>query len=115
MATIDRNFGEDSRFDHWHWLVPPEERGCPHVRLALARFCAGARLCPGPTLALREIRTVLAMLCGNFGVEPVGIFTDPMVTQFRADASCDSRRRLVRRGFPCPVSATHDRRRSYRR
>ena len=71
MATRDENFGEGARFDPDRWLVPPESRTCPHDRRAFVPFGAGPRLCPGRSLALLQIRTVLAMLCRNFQVEPV--------------------------------------------
>ena len=71
MATRDENFGEGSQFDPERWLVPPESRTCPHDRRAFVPFGAGPRLCPGRSLALLQIRTVLAMLCRNFQVEPV--------------------------------------------
>ena len=71
MATRDENFGEGARFDPDRWLVPAESRTCPHDRRAFVPFGAGPRLCPGRSLALLQIRTVLAMLCRNFQVEPV--------------------------------------------
>ena len=71
MATRDENFGEGARFDPGRWLVPPESRTCPHDRRAFVPFGGGPRLCPGRSLALLQIRTVLAMLCRNFQVEPV--------------------------------------------
>ena len=71
MATRDENFGAGSRFDPDRWLVPAESRTCPHDRRAFVPFGAGPRLCPGRSLALLQIRTVLAMLCRNFQVEPV--------------------------------------------
>ena len=71
MATRDENFGGGTRFDPDRWLVPPDERDCPHDRRAFVPFGAGPRLCPGRSLALLQIRTVLAMLCRNFEVEPL--------------------------------------------
>ena len=71
MATRDENFGEGSRFDPDRWLVPAGERSVPHDRRAFVPFGAGPRLCPGRSLALLQIRTVLAMLCRNFEVAPV--------------------------------------------
>ena len=71
MATRDENFGAGSRFDPDRWLVPAEERSIPHDHRAFVPFGAGPRLCPGRSLALLQIRTVLAMLCRNFQVEPV--------------------------------------------
>ena len=71
MATRDENFGAGTRFDPERWLVPPEQRSIPHDRRAFVPFGGGPRLCPGRSLALLQIRTVLAMLCRNFEVEPV--------------------------------------------
>ena len=71
MATRDENFGHGERFDPDRWLVSSEERGCPHDRRAFVPFGAGPRLCPGRNLALLQIRTVLAMLCRSFDIEPV--------------------------------------------
>ena len=69
MATRDENFGGGTRFDPDRWLVPPDERDFPHDRRAFVPFGAGPRLCPGRSLALLQIRTVLAMLSRNFDVE----------------------------------------------
>ena len=71
MATRDENFGAGSSFDPERWLVAPEERRIAHNRRAFAPFGGGPRLCPGRSLALLQIRTVLAMLCRNFEVEPI--------------------------------------------
>ena len=70
MATRDENFGDGARFDPDRWLVPRESSGCPHDRRAFVPFGGGPRLCPGRNLALLQIRTVLAMLCRNFELEP---------------------------------------------
>ena len=71
MATRDENFGDGTRFDPDRWLVPPKKRSIPHDRRAFVPFGGGPRVCPGRPLALLQIRTVLAMLCRNFEVEPV--------------------------------------------
>ena len=71
MATRDENFGDGSRFDPDRWLVEPDASLCPHDRRAFVPFGGGPRLCPGRNLAMLQIRTVLAMLCRNFEVEPV--------------------------------------------
>ncbi len=70
MATRNENFGDGSDFDPDRWLVPPGERHRPHERQAFIPFGAGPRICPGRSLALLEIRMVLAMLCRNFDLEP---------------------------------------------
>ena len=97
MATREENFGEGSRFDPERWLVRPEERGCPHNRRAFVPFGAGPRLCPGRSLALLQIRTVLAMLCRNFEVEPVragtGVEEHLAFTMMPADLSVRFRHR----------------------
>ena len=71
MATRDENFDHGERFDPGRWLVPPDERHGPHDGRAFVPFGAGPRLCPGRSLALLQIRTVLAMLCRNFDIEPI--------------------------------------------
>ena len=73
VATRDEHFGGGDRFDPGRWLTPRVDRdGCPHDRRAFLPFGGGPRLCPGRNLALLEIRAVLAMLCRNFELEPVG-------------------------------------------
>ena len=71
MATGDENFDDALRFDPGRWLVAPEERRNVHDRRAFVPFGGGARICPGRSVALLQIRTVLAMLCRNFEVAPV--------------------------------------------
>jgi cytochrome P450 len=41
-------------------------------RQAFTQFGAGPRVCPGRSLAIREIRMVLSMLCRNFSIEFAG-------------------------------------------
>ena len=67
-ATREEHFAGGDRFDPGRWL--PETRPCPHDRRVFLPFGGGPRLCPGRALALLEIRTVLAMLCRNFDLEP---------------------------------------------
>ena len=97
MATRDENFGDGSRFDPDRWLMPAEERGCPHDRRASVPFGAGPRLCPGRSLALLQIRTVLAMLCRNFEIETVrddnGVGEHLAFTMMPANLSVRLRRR----------------------
>ena len=71
LATRDENFDDALRFDPGRWLVPPEERRHVHDRRAFVPFGGGPRICPGRSLALLQIRTVLAMLCRNFELAPV--------------------------------------------
>ena len=70
MATRDENFAGGDRFDPDRWLTGPEARNGPHDRRAFIPFGGGPRICPGRNLALLQIRTVVAMLCRNFDLEP---------------------------------------------
>ena len=70
VATRDENFDEGAQFDPGRWLLKPAERNVPHNSRASMPFGAGPRLCPGRSLALLQIRTVIGMLCRNFDVEP---------------------------------------------
>ncbi|MDE0458910.1 MAG: cytochrome P450 [Chromatiales bacterium] len=70
IATRDEHFGDAARFDPGRWLKSDAERGRPHDTSTFLPFGAGPRFCPGRNLALLQIRTVLAMLCRNFDVEP---------------------------------------------
>lgn len=69
IAMQDGNFGDGARFDPERWLAG-DARGCPHDVDAFIPFGSGPRFCPGRSLALLQIRTVLAMFCRNFDVEP---------------------------------------------
>ena len=69
IAMQDVNFGDGARFDPERWLAGAA-RGCPHDTDAFIPFGSGPRFCPGRSLALLQIRTVLAMFCRNFDVEP---------------------------------------------
>ena len=69
-ATREENFGDGARFAPERWLAPRPAEGCPHNVRAFVPFGGGPRLCPGRNLALLQIRTVLAMLCRNFELEP---------------------------------------------
>jgi len=70
MATQEEYFGEARGFDPDRWLLSPEERSMPHDRRAFVPFGHGPRVCPGRGLALLQMRSVLAMLCRNFDLEP---------------------------------------------
>lgn len=72
VGTRDENFVDGNRFDPERWLLTPKARRGPHDLSAFVPFGAGPRFCPGRNLALLEIRAVLAMLCRNFDVMPVG-------------------------------------------
>lgn len=71
MATRDEHFDDALRFDPDRWLGAQEERRHVHDQRAFVPFGGGSRLCPGRSLALLQIRTVLAMLCRNFELAPV--------------------------------------------
>ncbi|MBV9289572.1 MAG: cytochrome P450 [Hyphomicrobiales bacterium] len=69
-ATLDaRNFADPLAFRPERWL---EGIDGPQNVAAQMPFGAGPRMCPGRSLALIEIKTVLAALYGNFDVERVG-------------------------------------------
>ena len=70
MATREESFADADRFDPERWLSRPEDRSGPHDRRAFVPFGSGPRICPGRNLALLQIRTVVAMLCRNFDLEP---------------------------------------------
>lgn len=71
MATRNEHFVDALRFDPGRWLVPSEERRHVHDRRALVPFGGGPRLCPGRSVAVLQIRTVVSMLCRNFEMVPV--------------------------------------------
>ncbi len=72
MATREENFADGASFDPGRWLVTPGSDERAHDRRAFVPFGGGPRLCPGRSLALLQIRLVLAMLCRNFEMEIVG-------------------------------------------
>lgn len=72
-ATREEHFAGGSSFDPERWLSPTAGHGKqPHHARVFAPFGGGPRICPGRNLAMLEIRTVLAMLCRTFGLEPMG-------------------------------------------
>ena len=71
-ATREKHFAGGDGFDPERWFSQPVGHGKqPHHVQAFAPFGGGSRICPGRNLAMLEIRTVLAMLCRNFDLEPV--------------------------------------------
>jgi cytochrome P450/nitrite reductase/ring-hydroxylating ferredoxin subunit len=71
-AAIDaRNFGDPALFRPERWLNGASE-GKAHEISAHIPFGTGPRICPGRTLALVEMKTLLAMLYRTFDVERVG-------------------------------------------
>ncbi len=71
IATRDENFVDGDSFDPDRWLVPAASRQEAHDRRAFVPFGSGPRVCPGRSLAMLQIRTVLAMLCRNFEPQPL--------------------------------------------
>ena len=78
IAVQDGHFHRGDRFDPERWLARTETASgprsaagaCPHDTRAFLPFGSGPRVCPGRGLALLQIRTVLAMVCRNFDLEP---------------------------------------------
>ncbi len=98
VALQDENFAQGRRFDPDRWLESRDGRA--HDRRAFSPFGGGPRICPGRSLALLEIRTVLAMLCRNFDLETVE--TDPEVREHLAFTMMPAglRAQLRRRASP---------------
>jgi cytochrome P450 len=72
--SIDaKNFAEPLAFRPSRWLSP---LGGPHEAGAHQPFGSGPRICPGRSLALLEMKIVLATLHENFDVERVGSARD---------------------------------------
>ncbi len=69
-AVNDENFADPLAFRPERWLDPS---GCPHNVSAYVPFGSGPRMCPGRSLALLEMKTLLSMLYKNFAVERVGL------------------------------------------
>jgi len=74
-ALDAHNFGDPLAFRPERWLDPSATGGA-HDPSAHIPFGSGPRICPGRTLALLELKLVLAMLFGDFDVERVGDATD---------------------------------------
>jgi cytochrome P450/nitrite reductase/ring-hydroxylating ferredoxin subunit len=70
LPTLDAaRFVEPHAFKPERWIDPGAG---PHDASSLVPFGSGPRICPGRSLALVEMRVVLAMLYRNFTVERVG-------------------------------------------
>jgi cytochrome P450/nitrite reductase/ring-hydroxylating ferredoxin subunit len=70
--AVDRaNFGDPEVFRPERWLDTGATGGA-HDPSAHMPFGSGPRICPGRTLALTEMKMLLAMLYGAFDVERVG-------------------------------------------
>ncbi len=98
VALQDANFADARRFDPDRWIET--RNGRAHDRRAFSPFGGGPRICPGRSLALLEIRAVLAMLCRNFDLETVE--TGPEVREHLAFTMIPAglRMRLRRRAPP---------------
>lgn len=72
-ATDQVNFVDPLAFRPERWL---EDVAGPHDASALLPFGSGPRMCPGRSLALLEMKTLLSMLYKNFDVERVGASGD---------------------------------------
>jgi cytochrome P450 len=69
-AAIDQeNFVDPLAFRPERWL---EDVAGAHNASALIPFGSGPRMCPGRSLALLEMKTLLSTLYKNFDVERVG-------------------------------------------
>jgi len=68
-ALSDENFVDGRAFQPQRWLDAPAGA---HDLGAHLPFGSGPRMCPGRSLALAEMNTILALLCKNFDVERVG-------------------------------------------
>jgi cytochrome P450 len=69
-ALDPKHFAEPLLFRPERWL--PEQAHATHVGSVSIPFGSGPRICPGRSLALLEMRIVLAMLVRCFDVERVG-------------------------------------------
>ena len=74
-ALDAHHFGDPLAYRPERWLDPAATGGA-HDPSAHIPFGSGPRICPGRTLALLEMKLVLAMLFGDFDVERVGNATD---------------------------------------
>ena len=70
-ALDGAHFGDPGIFRPERWL-DPDATGGAHDASAHMPFGSGPRICPGRTLALTEMKMLLAMLYGTFDVERAG-------------------------------------------
>ena len=68
MAMNNAEFPDAEAFNPQRWITPPGEERQFNPR-SFMPFGSGPRLCPGRSLALAEIKVVLAMVVQNFHVE----------------------------------------------
>ena len=64
----ENSFSAAEQFRPERWLVPLQTPPNSHSPSAMMPFGSGPRFCPGRSLALLEIKSVMAMLCRNFSI-----------------------------------------------
>jgi cytochrome P450 len=67
-ARAESNFTHGSEFRPERWLTATRPESWKHNIRAFMPFGAGTRVCPGRSLAMVEMKSVLAMICRNFEV-----------------------------------------------
>jgi len=68
-ARQEKYFSHANEFRPERWIEKERDPSWKHEAKALLPFGGGARMCPGKTLAMVEMKCVLAMLCRNFEVQ----------------------------------------------
>jgi cytochrome P450/nitrite reductase/ring-hydroxylating ferredoxin subunit len=100
IAALDaRHFADPDAFRPGRWI---DSNGGNHDASVHLPFGSGPRICPGRSLALLEMRVVLAMLYRNFDVERVGRSSD--VTERYAFTVAPSDLRVRLRVRPRPAA-----------
>jgi cytochrome P450 len=61
-------FSAAQQFRPERWLTAPTRPHSGHNPSAIMPFGSGPRFCPGRSLALLEIKLIMAMLCRNFSI-----------------------------------------------
>lgn len=67
-ARSETNFTHGGEFRPERWLTATRPGSWKHNVRAFMPFGGGARVCPGRSLAMVEMKSVLAMICRNFEV-----------------------------------------------
>ena len=97
LPTIDgANFGDPDEFRPERWIDDAATGGA-HDPSAHMPFGSGPRICPGRSLALTEMKLLLAMLYGSFEVARVG---EPRAQETNRDAG---QRPIARENPPIKV------------